>query len=132
MAEVEHLLEHHAAGKFEPERIELRPLPDGASGTMRAVYEFYGLVLSLRVDAGMDDPYEVLFAHRWVADKIGRPRETVQRALKRLVGAGVLEEPKTADAIPGKGPTHIYAPVPVRHLTALPDPKQDEIERRAA
>ena len=54
--------------------------------------------------------------------KIGRPRNTVHRALKRLVDAGVLTQP---GAMPGRGMrgTHLYAPVPVvRHLVALPDP----------
>jgi hypothetical protein len=41
MATVELQLAYYEAGKFEPERIELRPLPDDASGAMRAVYELW-------------------------------------------------------------------------------------------
>ena len=140
MAVVEQCLERYESGQMKPppERVELRPLPEGASGAMRAVYEFYGLVLSLRVDAGMRDAHDVLFACGWVADKIGRPKRTVHWALGELVKAGVLQEPKglpkSLQARSGKRPPHTYAPVPVRHLAAVPNPKQDEneTERRAA
>jgi hypothetical protein len=122
--EVEQLLALYAANRLEPDRVELPPLPDSATGTMRAVAEFYGLVLSLRVDAGIPDASEVPFACGWVADKIGRPKKSVHRALAQLEVAGVL---RRAGSLPGRGMrgTHLWGPA--RQLVAVRDPS-----RRAA
>jgi len=140
LAEVDRLWALYETGELVPERIELRPLPDAdAYGALRAIYDDYGITLSLRVDAEIRDEngdpcaYDVLYSVRWVAERVNRPRETVHRALKRLVELGILEEPKALSGRGGLPGTHTYAPVPVRHLTALTDPKSDEkTERRAA
>jgi hypothetical protein len=98
----------HEAGGIEPVPVWLPPLPEGAPPGVRCVYEFYELVYGLRSWAADDRP--VPFACGWVAKKLGIPKTTAWRALKVLVGAGVLEH---AGQMPARGKrgTDLYSPV---------------------
>jgi hypothetical protein len=96
--EVEQLLDLHAAGRLEPIPVELPPLPDGATATMREVYEFFKLVHGLRLEAC--DHRDVPFACGWVADKLGLSKKSVHRVLAQLDAAGVLRQ---TGSLPGRG-----------------------------
>ena len=94
------------------------------------VAEFVKRVDGVRRWARM--PQEIPLSVRWVAKRLDLRKSTVHRALKDLEAAGVLRQTGSLPGRGGKRGTHTYAPVPVRHLTALPDPRQDETERRTA
>lgn len=86
--EVKELLELHGDGRLQPEPVDLPPLPPNATPTMRAVADFYALVLGLRRDVGLPDATP--FAVDWVAAKLDRPGRSVSRALLALDEAQVI------------------------------------------
>ncbi len=97
LGEVEELLLKHAAGEWAPLPVPMPSLPPAATPAVRLVGEFYATVRGLRLSVGQDEP--VPFAVRWVQGHTGLPRESVSRALKQLVEAGVLVR---AEALPAR------------------------------
>jgi hypothetical protein len=93
--------------RVEPVPVELPPLPDSATPSMRKVADFYVLVRGVRLWAG--DDRDVPFACGWVAQKVGLTKVTVWRALEQLAAAGVLVR---TGALPGRGKrgTHLWTP----------------------
>jgi hypothetical protein len=78
---------------------------------MKIVAEFYCLVRGLRLYAGDDRP--VVFGADWVARKLGLPKMTAWRAIRRLRDAGWFV---CAETLPGyrgrslQGKTFAYLP----------------------
>ena len=132
VAEVEQALELYEARRMKSPPVPAEiPLPDPASGTMRAVTDYFALVDALRDDMGL--PPEVPFASGWVAEKIGRPKTSVYRALCQLEDCGVLERAGSLESRPGVGMRGTHLWVLRRHLAAVPDPKHvQEAERKVA
>ena len=98
LGEVEALLAAHAAGRWQPAPVELPPLAPSATSAMHRVADFFALVLGLRKSVGREDG--VPFSLRWVQSHTGLPRESVSRALRSLVAAGVL---LPAEVLPPRG-----------------------------
>jgi hypothetical protein len=107
LAEVEHLLRDHAAGRVAPVRVPLAALPEGAWPAAETVREDFALVHGLRLWAGDERP--VPYACGWAAARLKCHKATVWRALGQLVDAGVLE---SAGELPGRGKrgTRLYLP----------------------
>jgi hypothetical protein len=127
--EVEWWLAEWAAGRADPEPVELPPLPAKASENVRLVAALYRVLLGLRL--GALDERAVPFACGWVGRKLavldplatdrakrrreppgpGLPRMTVWRILRRLEADGVLV--RRGDS-PGRTrnrrPMHLWAP----------------------
>jgi hypothetical protein len=115
-AEVEELLKLYEAKELEPFHVDLPPLPDDATDTMRKVAGFYRVVLGLRLGEDMRSkdgewgPADVPFACGWVGKKIGRPKPSVHRALRQLEAAGVLRRVGSLPGRPDRRGTHVWAP----------------------
>jgi hypothetical protein len=105
--EVEGLLRAVVERRLVPVPVELPALPEWATPAMRDVAGFFELVRGVRIWAG--DGRDVPFACGWVAEKLGRPKKTVHRALRQLEACGVLEK---AGSLPGRGKrgTQLWAP----------------------
>jgi hypothetical protein len=108
LAEVEHLLRDHAAGRISPVEVALPALPAGSWPAAEAVREDFALVRGLRLWAGDDRP--VPYACEWAAARLERHKTTVWRALGQLVGAGVLLQCGELPPRGGGYGTRLYLP----------------------
>jgi hypothetical protein len=92
----------YEAGSFEPAALEWEALPASASAATRLAYEGFRLLLSLRwADYKRRPvPYSVRFCSAWT----GLPVRAANRAIRELLGAGVIHQ---VEAI---GWTRLYLP----------------------
>ena len=107
--EIEQLLAMYRKGEIEPDRVALKPLPDGMPPLFRPVAEFIRLVYGLRLAAG--DDRALPLAARWMERKVGIPRSTAHRALKALEAADWLERRGSLPGQDGRRGTALYMPV---------------------
>jgi hypothetical protein len=111
-SELAELVRAWRAGQITPVPVKLGELPPDASDGMRVITKHMELLFGLRF--AVDDDRPLPYAYSMAVAAGVRSRPAAQRALARMVAAGVVVDAGELKPLPGRQyGTRLYAPPPV-------------------